>query len=82
MFLVLSIRGSQKILCRRADPAGGKTGGDFKIATFKKFEKTLGMLFFLVGRLFKNIGNLYKPLIFCSGSKISVTIACLAFTGK
>src|SRR5665647_386757 len=60
MLLMFTICSSQKVLSRCADLTGRKTGCNFQVASFKKFEEAFGMLLFLIGCFLKNIGNLNK----------------------
>ncbi len=71
---------SQQVFRCCAGFACGETGGYFKLATFKKFEKSFGMFFFLAGGLLEDIGNLYESLLAGNGGKIAVAVARLALT--
>ena len=65
MLLMFAVRSRKQVLGSGTDFSGRKTSGYFQIASFQKFEKTLGMFFFLIGSFFKNVCDLNKALIFC-----------------
>jgi hypothetical protein len=62
-FIVFAIGGFLKILFGGADHAGRKSRNDFDLATFKKLEQTLGMLFFLIRGFGKDGGNLLETFV-------------------
>ena len=62
---------SKKILSRCTDFTGGKTSGDFQIATFQKLEEPFRVFLFLAGRLLKEGGDLFVAFLPCHAGKKS-----------
>src|SRR6185369_5724805 len=82
MFLIFTVYSCQKVLGRGAHQPGRETGHNFKHPPFKKAEEPLGMLFLLICRLLKSVGNLDETLFSCHSCGIGIAIACLALSGK
>ena len=46
-----------------------KHRSNLHLAAFQELEEAFGMLLFLVGRLFENLGNLHKAIFFAWPAK-------------
>jgi len=63
-FVMFAGGGCFQILNCAANDAGGKCGSDLYLAALEKFEFPFGVLFLLIGRLFKNCSYLYIAFFF------------------
>jgi hypothetical protein len=79
---VLTCSGGVQIFQGGANHTSRESPDDFDFTAFQELEKPFGVLLFLIGGLFKDVGDLNQPILAGLAGKIGIAVTCLGFSGK
>jgi hypothetical protein len=82
VFVMFSRSGGVQIFQGGANHTSRESPDDFDFTAFQELEKPFGVLLFLIGGLFKDVGDLNQPILAGLAGKIGIAVTCLGFSGK